>query len=295
VSPPVATTAAPRPAVNTAALPGAYIPRPAATLGGPPRPAVETAALPGAYIPPLAAILGGPPRPAVETAALPGAYIPRPAATLGGPPRPAIGPPATPCAYMPRPAATLGGPPRPAIGPPATPGAYMPRPAATLGAYIPRPAATLGGPPRPAIGPPATPGAYMPRPAATLGEAPRPAADTGIPRPCDGSVFSTSREYLMRYAAASTCQHLVHRPSKHRTLGTIPGYARVLSLITKIFGFVVLSTREWKCSPFAPFGSNGGMFMPGAPTAQGRRSAHATINTPEHTIVKGCMHLCTRP
>jgi len=54
----------------------------------------------------------------------------------------------------------------------------------------------------------------------------------------------------------------------------VPGKARVLSWMTKTLGRAALSTSEWKCSPLAPAGSSGGMFIEALPTA--RQSASAS-------------------
>jgi hypothetical protein len=50
----------------------------------------------------------------------------------------------------------------------------------------------------------------------------------------------------------------------------IPGYARVLSVMTYIFGRTAQSTSEWKCSPLAALGSSGGMRIEAFPSVVGK-------------------------
>jgi len=56
----------------------------------------------------------------------------------------------------------------------------------------------------------------------------------------------------------------------------IPGYARVLSVMTYIFGRTAQSTSEWKCSPLAALGSSGGMRIEAFPSVVGKSERAAS-------------------
>ena len=70
-----------------------------------------------------------------------------------------------------------------------------------------------------------------------------------------------SQTYASVVGDANTCKRVHSRK---------PGYARVLSVMTYIFGRAAQSTSEWKCSPLAASGSSGGMRIEAFPSVVGK-------------------------